>query len=88
MEVFQGFPDGVPRHVIITGSADEVDLAVAMVQEVGEQLRPIAAGSSLCCLCYAMCRCGCPLESPRLSLGHFCSFFLQGWLHFFCFFAL
>lgn len=34
VEVFQGFPDGVPRKVIITGSLEEVDLAVAMVQEV------------------------------------------------------
>lgn len=41
VEVFQSFPDGVPRQVIITGSMEEVDLAVAMVQEVRGEERPM-----------------------------------------------
>lgn len=34
VEIFQCFPEGVPREVIITGSAEEVELAEAMVNEV------------------------------------------------------
>lgn len=36
VEIFQCFPDGVPREVIITGSAEEVELAEAMVNEVSQ----------------------------------------------------
>lgn len=34
VEIFQCFPEGVPREVMITGSAEEVELAEAMVNEV------------------------------------------------------
>lgn len=34
VELFQSYPDGQPRDVIITGNAVSVELAVCMVNEV------------------------------------------------------
>ncbi|CAN0491869.1 unnamed protein product, partial [Ectocarpus sp. 12 AP-2014] len=34
VELFQGYPDGHPRDVFITGTAEEVDLAATLVDEV------------------------------------------------------
>lgn len=47
MEVYQQFPDGVPRKVFISGPPEAVEIAVCMVEDVSgvDRVRLIMDGS-------------------------------------------